>query len=249
MSPLFNEERFFEAVKIASGSERKCEKVGTLSEKLVHRTLKYYFEPCEEYHEIDVLGSIVDVKRGDEIIEIQTRSFDRLKLKLEKLLPVYSVNVIYPVIVEKNVHWIDPESGERVSVRKSSKKGRATDVLAELYHIREHLSNSGFKLTLVLLSADEFRVLDGYGKEKKKRATKVDIIPKELFDVLEFSNEAELKKYILNVLPDNFTAKQLNSSFHLRPRQFSLALKLLLSLGVVRQVGKVRNAHFYEKIK
>ena len=245
---VIDEKRFIESVRRATDYERNNGKVGTLSEKLVHRTLKYYFEPNEENHEIKVCGSIVDVKNEHGITEIQTRFFERLSSKLEKMLPEYPVNVIYPVIVEKNVHWTDPESGE-TSVRKSSKKGRITDVLPELYHIKEFLSCDGFMLTVVLISADEYRVLDGYGKDKKKRATKVNIIPTELVDLLSFSNLAELKTYLLNVLPDNFTAKQINLAFHLRPRQLSLALKLLINLGVIIQIGKSGNAFVYSLLR
>lgn len=249
MLPLLDETRFSDALNMASAFDGSTEKVGTLSEKLVHRTLKYYFEPDGANHEIEVLGSIVDIKNGDGIVEIQTRGFDRLKPKLEKLLPEYSVKVVYPVIVEKTVHWIDPESGETVSVRKSSKKGRVTDILPELYHVLELLREENLSFTLVSLCADEFRILDGYGKEKKKRATKVNIVPTKLLEVRDVSGNFGVKEWIYSILPDNFTAKQLNSTLHLRPRQLSLALKFLIKLGVVRQIGKICNAYLYEKIK
>ena len=38
-----DENRFDDAVRRSTGCKRQNEKVGTLSEKLIHRTLKYYF--------------------------------------------------------------------------------------------------------------------------------------------------------------------------------------------------------------
>ena len=244
-----DEKRFDEAVRLSTERERQSKKVGTLSEKLIHRTLKYYFEPDDEKHEIEVCGSVVDIKNDDGICEIQTRSFDRLVPKLEKLLDEYSVNVIYPIVVEKTVYWTDRENGEVSSTRKSSKKGRVTDVFPELYYLTELLQNKRFKLTLVLLLADEYRILDGYGKDKKKRATKVNIIPTKLLEILEFSDFKELNDYIIRILPDNFTVKQLNSILCLRPKRLSLALKFLLKIGAIEQIGKSGKAYLYGKKK
>lgn len=244
-----DEKRFLQSVQRAVEYERNNQKVGTLSEKLVHRTLKYYFEPDDNKHEISVSGAIVDVFNDCGICEIQTKNFDRLSSKLAKLLPEYHINIIYPVIVDKTVHWLDPESGEVLFTRKSSKRGRVTDVISELYHIKEFLMEDELKFTVVLLTADDYRILDGYGKDKKKGATKVNIMPSKLVDVIFFSNLTDVKEYINKVLPDNFTAKQLNSILHLRPRQLSLALKFLINSGIVQQNGNVGKAYLYEKIK
>ena len=59
----------------AAETECKESSIGRLGEKMLHRTLKYYLEPDRSYHEVDLLGSVADIKRGDRIIEIQTRLY------------------------------------------------------------------------------------------------------------------------------------------------------------------------------
>lgn len=93
--------------------------IGTLSEKTVHAVLKHYYAPDESQHEIPVEGCVADIFNGKEIIEIQTRSFDRMRPKLERFLPLYPVTIVYPIPYCKHVYWIDEETGEISGGRKS----------------------------------------------------------------------------------------------------------------------------------
>ena len=47
--------------------------------KTVHSVLKNYYEANELNHEVKIEGFVADICNGKEIIEIQTRSFDRLR--------------------------------------------------------------------------------------------------------------------------------------------------------------------------
>ena len=60
--------------------------IGTLGEKVLHAIIKSYYEPDEEFQEVSVNSFVADIKRGDEIVEIQTTSFNLLNKKLEKYL-------------------------------------------------------------------------------------------------------------------------------------------------------------------
>ena len=94
------------------GKNRERNGIGTLSEKTVHAVLKNYYAPDETQHEIPVEGCVADIFNGKEIIEIQTRSFDRMRPKLERFLPLYPVTIVYPIPYCKHVFWIDEETGE-----------------------------------------------------------------------------------------------------------------------------------------
>ena len=115
-----------EAVKSSYHTSFYGTGIGTLGEKAVHATLKYYFEPDPACHEVKCLGYVADVLRDDHIYEIQSKQWYRLQKKLEVFLKEYQVTVVYPVITRKEICWVDPETGEEVERRISPKQiGRA----------------------------------------------------------------------------------------------------------------------------
>ena len=86
--------------------------IGTLSEKTIHATLKYYYAPNDRYHERKVGTYFADIMVDGEIIEIQTRNFNTLRKKLECFLMEHEVTIVYPVAHTKWLSWIDEETGE-----------------------------------------------------------------------------------------------------------------------------------------
>ena len=85
---MTDKERFDWARDKIVGTVRERQGIGTLSEKTVHAVLKNYYAPDEDMHEIPIEGSVADIYTGTEIMEIQTRSFDRMRDKLRKFLPL-----------------------------------------------------------------------------------------------------------------------------------------------------------------
>ena len=76
------------------GKNRVRQGIGTLSEKTMHAVLKHYYAPDEDMHEIPIENYVADIYTGTEIIEIQTRSMDRMRKKLEAFLPLYPVTIV-----------------------------------------------------------------------------------------------------------------------------------------------------------
>lgn len=220
--------------------------VGRLSEKSLHRILKFYFEPDEANHEVAYLGSIADIKNGDGIIEIQTAGFDRLVPKLKKFLPTVPVAVVHPIVMEKCVFWFDKDSGELSKQKAGGKRGRITDVLAELYKIRELIPSDNLTVRLVLISAEEFKALDGYGKYKKMRATKIDRIPNKILEIIDLKTKDDYKRLIPEGLCGEFLAKDFDKSTGLRKRNAYYALKFLVDIGLIERCGSSGRAFVYK---
>jgi hypothetical protein len=82
-------------------------KIGTLNEKPLHEALKRWYAQPGDIFEAPVDGFVVDIVRGDLLIEIQTRNFSAIKRKLEQLLISHSVRLVYPIPSEK---WITAEA-------------------------------------------------------------------------------------------------------------------------------------------
>ena len=60
--------------------------IGTLNEKPLHEALKRWYAQAGDRLEVPVDGSVVDIVRGELLVEIQTRNFSAIRRKLEKLL-------------------------------------------------------------------------------------------------------------------------------------------------------------------
>ena len=240
------DEKFERALHLAT-EEAKQQTIGRLSEKMLHRTIKYYFEPDEKYHEVSFLGSVADVKHENRIYEIQTRSFDKLSRKLEKFLAECNVSVVYPLVTERTLVWISEENGETVSERKSSKRGRPSDFLSELARIPKLVEREGLDFIILPVAVHEYRLLNGYGKDKKKRAEHLEIIPDSFGDPISVSSVASVSRLLPSELASTFTAVEFCRAMRLRGIKASLTLRALVGLGIFEKIGKRGNAFIYKR--
>lgn len=222
--------------------------IGTLSEKSVHSVLKFYYAPDEKYHEVKVGSHVADTCVDGEIHEIQTRQFYRLNDKLEEFLNTWEmeVTIVYPVSVINKIIWINPETGEVSKSRTTKTPKKIYKVFRELYGIREFLDNPHLHLIIAQLSTEDYRLLDGYGKEKKMRATKTDKVPVEFVDELIFEKLGDAITLLPKDLPKKFTAKDFARLTALGPNDASVALLLLYRLGVIDR-QKVGRGYEYER--
>ncbi|MBM2850413.1 MAG: hypothetical protein HW418_3355 [Anaerolineales bacterium] len=71
--------------------------IGTLRETSLHAALKaWYAQPGDEM-EASVEGYQIDLRRGAQLIEIQTRNFAALKRKLTQLVERHPVRLVGPL--------------------------------------------------------------------------------------------------------------------------------------------------------
>ena len=96
-----DERRFEAAREKVIGGGKVQQGIGTLSEKTVHAVLKNYYAPDTDMHEIPIENFVADIYTGSEIVEIQTRSFNAMRRKLDAFLPLYPVTIVYPIPHEK----------------------------------------------------------------------------------------------------------------------------------------------------
>lgn len=182
---MTDKERFEWARDKIVGTEREKQGIGTLSEKTVHAVLKNFYAPDEDMHEIPIEGCVADIYTGTEIVEIQTRNFDRMRDKLGKFLPLYPVTIVYPIPYEKWLIWIDEETGEFSSRRKSPVKGNPYVAFKELYRIKNFLLDENLHLKFVFINMEEYRLLNGWSRDRKKGSSRFDRIPLELVEIMD----------------------------------------------------------------
>lgn len=237
---------FETAKKKVIGVDRQRLGIGTLSEKTVHAILKNYYQPDEDKQEIPIENYVADIYADDEIIEIQTRQFNKMRDKLTVFLPLYPVTIVYPIPREKWLIWIDEESGELSKKRKSPAKGNPYIAFIELYKIKMFLKNPNLRLKLVLLDMEEYRLLNGWSRDKKKGSSRYDRIPTELVEEIEISCLQDYMQFIPYDLPDDFTTKEFAQSVHIPTHLAQTVLNILFYVGMVKRVGKKGNSYLYQ---
>ena len=228
--------------------QQKGTLIGTLSEKTIHAILKYYLEPDASCHEIRVGSFFADIKNEQGIFEIQTKQFYRLRDKLAFFLEEYPVTVVYPIVHHNYLHWIEPKTGQIHPPRRSPKTGTIYHVLSELYQIKPFLNHPNFRLKLILLDVSEYRYLDGYGSDRKKRATRCDRIPSALVAEEDFITQADYFKFLPEHLPASFTSQDYHLAAKLPAKAASIALNVLYEKQVIIRTGKHGNAFLYKRI-
>jgi hypothetical protein len=233
---------FFETCYRIMNQEREGRGIGTLGEKTLHSILKNYLEPNTGNHEVKIGNYVADIINENGIIEIQTGGFQKLRKKLEFLLNLNTVTLVYPVARTKWIIWIDKETGETTKKRKSPKKGTSYEVFFELYKIKHLLANENLRLKILMLDIKEYRNLDGWSKDKKKGSTRYERIPTGLVDEICISSVSDFSKLIPVDLPDIFMSKDFKKVSGLSIKSSQTALNILNHLGVVERIGKQGNA-------
>lgn len=240
-----DKESFEKAKKKIIGVDRQRLGIGTLSEKTVHAILKNYYEPDEDKQEIPIENFIADIYAGGEIIEIQTRQFNKMREKLRCFLPLYPVTIVYPIPREKWIIWIDEESGELSRKRKSPVKGNPYIVFPELYKIKSFLKDPNLKLKLVLMDMEEYKLLNGWSKDRKKGSSRYDRIPTELAEEIEINCPEDYMQFVPYELEDEFTSKEFAKAAHISVSLAQKVLNILYYVGTVTRVGKEGNQYLY----
>ena len=222
--------------------------IGTLNEHTLHLALKQYCEPDPSFHEVLCHGFVADILKDGAITEIETRSFANIKRKLPQFLKDHTVTVVYPIAVTKWVIWIDPKTGELSPKHRSPKKGRASDVVYELYRLLPFLTHPNFRLTLILCDMDEYKRRDGWSRDGKRGATREERVPIAFRGTVTFSSPQEYAR-LVDVLPEGkFTAAEFARLNRLRGRYPWYALRILMAVGLLEQCGKRGNAYLYRRL-
>lgn len=222
--------------------------IGTLQEKCLHATLKWWLDEEHTHHEIPLpQGPIADIFDGQRVTEIQTAGFSAFRKKLEKLLDNYPTTVVHPLVREKYVVWVDPLTGEATAPRKSPRRGGFADAGGELVFLLPCLSHKNLTIRLVLLDVEERRLADGYGKGGKRHSHRLERRPLALVDTLTLQAPADYAALIPATLPTDFTAKQFGKATRLQGRRLSGTLKVLAETGALRKERKEGRSWIYRR--
>lgn len=218
---------------------------GTLQEKSVHAVMKLAYEPDEDYHEVPVEGYIADIYRDGRIIEIQNGNFGKLRPKLAAFLPLYSVTVVFPIPHFKWLIWMDEESGELSEKHKSPVTGNAYHAFPELYKIKPFLKDPNLSFSFPLIDMDEYRLLNGWSRNKKRGSSRYDRMPVSLFDEIRVERIEDFMQFVPIDLAESFTITDFAKAAGLRRELAAETVPLLLYLDILQREGKRGREYLY----
>lgn len=241
-----DETAFEEVKKRIIGVDRQRLGIGTLSEKTVHAILKNYYEPDEDKQEIPIEAYVADIYSEGEIIEIQTRQFNRMRDKLRAFMPLYPVTVVYPIPREKYLIWIDEESGQLSKKRKSPLRGTAYSAFPELYKIKMFLKDPNLRFKLVLMDIEEYRLLNGWSRDKKKGSSRFDRIPIRLAEEVDIICLEDYMQFVPVDLDEPFTVKDFAKAAHIPASMAGIVVHILAYVGTIYKVGAFKKAYLYK---
>ncbi len=218
--------------------------IGELSERSLHAALKAHLQQPGDAVELPLDGYVIDIVRGDQLIEIQTRHLYALRKKFRRLLPDHAIHLVHPIAAEK---WIVREDadGRFISRRKSPKKGQVVDVFRELVRVPDLLRDPHFTLEVLLIREEEVWRDDGQGSWRRKGWSRVDrqlagIVASEQFDAT-----ADYLRPLPASLAEPFTNRQLAKALRCRPDLAGKISYTLRQLDLLEVVGKEGNAYLH----
>ena len=240
-----DEAAFEKAREKVIGVDRQRPTIGTLMEKSVHAILKNYYEPDEDHQEIPIENYVADIYRNEEILEIQTRQFYKMRGKLTAFLPLYPVTIVYPIPKEKWLYWIDEETGEISEKRKSPLKGNVYMAFDELYGIKMFLKDPNLRFKFVLLDIEEYKLLNGWSKDRKKGASRFDRIPLRIVEEVDVTCLQDYMQFVPYDLPEEFSVKEFAKAAHIRADLATTVVNILYHVGAIDRIGKKGRAFVY----
>lgn len=229
-------------------AQATSQEIGTLNEKPLHAALKAWYAQPGDQLEVSIDGFVVDIVRGDLLVEIQTANFSSIKRKMMTLAKSHPVRLVYPVALEKWIVRLAKEgSGDVLGRRKSPKHGAFEHLFAELVSFPKLVADANFSLEVLLVQEEEVRRYDG--KRAWRRRGWV-VHERRLLDVVErrlFESPEDLSALVPRDLAEPWTTTDLAAAIS-QPRWLARKMAYCLrKMGAVEPVGKQGNAILYAR--
>jgi hypothetical protein len=219
--------------------------IGSLNEKSLHAALKAWCVQPGDRTEVPVDGYIIDIVRGELLIEVQTRNFSAIKNKLLTLTTQHPVRLVYPIAQQKWIVKLPKDGHSRQSRRRSPKRGTLLQIFEELVSFPELLANPNFSLHVVSIQEEEVRCYDRRRGWRRKGWITHE---RRLLHIMEehfFENPEDMEILIPADLPDMFTTADLANALN-TSRRFAQKMAYCLDrIHLFTRAGKRGNAIVY----
>ena len=220
--------------------------IGTLKEKSLHAELKNWLKLPGDKIESPVDGYIIDIVRGELLIEIQTQNFSAIRKKLENLLKSHRVRLVYPIVQNKWIIGLDRNGDQITKRRLSPKHDSYVNIFEELVRIPHIMLNSNLIIEALIVNVEETRLNDGKGSWRRKGWSILDRRLVDLVDHKIFQGSNDYLTLIPKSLEFPFTNYELSKALQ---RSIGLARMMTYCLrksNILKVIGKKGKAFLYD---
>lgn len=100
-----------------------------------------------------------------------------------------------------------------------------------------------------MLDMEEYRLLNGWSKDKKRGSSRYDRIPTELVEEIEISCLQDYMQFVPYELKDEFTSREFAKAAHINVSLAQVVLNILYHVGILTRVGKKGSMYLYEVLE
>lgn len=221
--------------------------IGTLHEGALHRAIKQWLARPGDRFEEPVDGYVIDMVRGDLLIEVQTGGCTPLRKKLTDLLERHRVRLVIPVARTRTIERVDAD-GTKLSSRRAPGEGRMEDVFERLVSIPALIAHRGFELELLVIAEREVRTRV---RGRSRRGRTFGVQGRALLDVLErelIRGVADLAALLPHGLADTFTTLDVARAAGLPRTTAQQMVYCLRCAGALERVGTRARSHLYRRL-
>ena len=213
--------------------------IGTLNEGSLHAALKdRYAEPGDEF-EVPLDGFVIDIRRGDQLVEIQTQSFGSMGRKFDCLLGAHRMLLVHPIAVETYLQ----RPGKKP--RKSPKRGSVFSIFAELVSIPTLLDHPNLTLDIVLVSVTKLQEVARRARRGRSGFRTTDRQLREVLEVRRFRDTEDLAELLPAGLPPEFTTADIAARAGVSRDIAQQMAFCFRALEVITQVGRTKAGIHY----
>lgn len=213
--------------------------IGTLNESSLHAQIKDLLVIEGDELEVDLDGFVIDVRRADLLIEIQTGSFGALGPKLDRLLGDHRVLLVHPIAVATYLQ----RPGARP--RKSPSRGSLWSLLDELVSIPTLLDHPNLALEAWLVTVDRVQVPDPKARRGRGGWRTVDRRLRSVETRHRFGSADDLVALLPAGLPDRFTTADIAAAADIGRDAAQKLAYCLRALERIELVDQLRTGYVY----
>jgi hypothetical protein len=218
-----------------------------MNEFSLHSEIKKWYSFPGDQFEARLGNYVVDILRGDLVIEVQTKNFSAIRGKLETLIKSYKVRLVYPLPEQKWITHISKDN-KVTSRRKSPRKGRLTDLFLELVMIPQLIGEDNFSLEVLFVDEEEVRCEDGKGSWRRRGVSIKDRKLIAVNDRIVFERKVDFLKVLPKSLNGVFTNRELAGLAKISIRNARQMTYCLRRSGIIQIAGKKGRELMFQKV-
>ncbi len=218
-----------------------------MNECSLHSEIKKVYSLPGDQFEVKLDNYIVDILRGNLVIEVQTKNFSALKEKLQVLTENHQVRLVYPLPEKK---WITHVTKDHIVLnkRKSPRRGRLTDLFGELVMIPHVIGEENFSLEVLLIDEEEVRCDDGKGSWRRRGVSIKERKLLKVNDRILFQTKADYLKILPEDLNEVFTNRELAKLAKISVRTARQITYCLRKSDAIRLAEKIGGELVFQKV-